>query len=230
MVLNGGLGKYIKTPPINYAIIAIIILIFILILWIYNKYPITPLGFIFTPVLTIFFIIIWDSYNSKKKEKSFYLNLGLEICINLISLKTDSALILHDLKCIDKKQHLDPLKPLRTEVWDLLKFNTPDSLSKNNLLGLLAVLYFKVTDINENIVSRENFRINNVNTNHFSSEIEIYDKNLFRYIEEFITLLERLLNFEELKDGLDDIKMLETQLEKLKTQNNKIKQFLDLEL
>ena len=222
------MGKYIKYPPINYAIVAIIILIIILILLSYDKYPITPLGFIFTPVLTIFLIIIWDGYNSKKKEKSFYLNLGLEICINLISLKTNSELILHDLKVIDKKQHLNPLKPLRTEVWDLLKFNTPDSLSKNNLLGLLAVLYFKVTDINENIVSRENFRINNVDTNQFSSEIEIYDKNLFKYIEEFITLLERLLNFEELKNGLDDIKKLETQLEKLRSQNNKIKEFLNL--
>ena len=126
------------------------------------------MGFIFTPILTILFIIIWDGYNSKKKEKSFYLNLGLEIYINLISLKTNSELILHDLKVIAKKQHLvDPLKPLRTEVWDLLKFNTPDNLFKNNLLGLLAVLYFKVTDINENIVSRENFRINNANTSHF---------------------------------------------------------------
>ena len=189
----------------------------------------TTLGFIFTPILTILFIIIWDGYNSKKKDKSFYLNLGLEICINLISLRTNSELILHDLKVIAKKQHLvDPFKPLRTEIWDLLKFNTPDSLFENNLLGLLAVLYFKVTDINENIVSRENFRINNPNTSHFSSEIEIYDKNLFRYIEEFITLLERLLNFPELKNELDDIKKIETQLEELKSQNSKIKEFLNL--
>ncbi len=228
MVLNKGIGKYIKYPPISYAIVAITVTIILLILLSYDNHFITPLGLIFTPLLTIFFIIIWDGYNSKKKEKSFYLNLGLEICINLISLKTDSELILHDLKVIDKKQHLDPLKPLRTEVWDLLKFNTPDSMFKNNLLGLLAVLYFKVTDINENIVSRENFRINNVNTSHFSSEIEIYDKNLFKYIEEFITLLERLLNFQELKNELDDIKKLEIQLEKLKSQNNQIKEFLDL--
>ena len=224
--MNRGIGKYIKYPPINYAIVAIIVLIIISILLNYDKYPITTWGVIFTPILTILFIIIWDGYNSKKKEKSFYLNLGLEICINLISLKTNSKLILHDLKVIPEKQHLDPLKPLRTEVWDLLKFNTPDSLSENNLLGLLAVLYFKVTDINENIVSRENFRINNVNTSYFFPEIEIYDKNLYRYIEEFITLLERLLNFQELKTGLDNIKQLETQLEKLKSQNNKIKEFL----
>jgi hypothetical protein len=221
------MGKYIKYPPISYAIIAIIGLIIVLILLSYDKYPSTTLGFIFTPILTILFVIIWDSYNSKKKEKSFYLNLGLEICINLISLKTNSELIFHDLKVIPEKQHLDPLKPLRTEVWDLLKFNTPDSLFENNLLGLLAVLYFKVTDINENIVSRENFRINNINTSYFFSEIEIYDKNLYRYIDEFITLLERLLNFQELKTGLDDIKQLETQLEKLKTQNNKIKEFVN---
>ena len=96
--MNRGIGKYIKYPPINYAIIAIIGLIIILILLSYDKYPTTTLGFIFTPILTILFVIIWDSYNSMKKEKSFYLNLGLEICINLISLKTNSKLILHDLK------------------------------------------------------------------------------------------------------------------------------------
>ena len=135
---------------------------------------------------------------------------------------------MHDLKVIHKNQHLEPLKPLRTEVWDLLKFNTPDNLFKNNLLGLLAVLYFKVTDINENIMSRENFRINNANTSHFSSEIEIYDKNLFKYIEEFITLLERLLNIKELKNQLYDIQELENQLEELKSKNNKIKEFLNL--
>ena len=179
--MNRGPGKYIKYPPINYAIVAIIALIIVIILLNYDKYPITTLGFIFTPILTIFFLIIWDGYNSTKKEKSFYLNLGLEICINLISLKTNSVLVLHDLEVINQKQHLEPLKPLRTEVWDLLKFNTPDNLFENNLLGLLAVLYFKVTDINENIKSRENFRINNVNTSYFSSEIEIYDKNLFKY-------------------------------------------------
>lgn len=223
-----GLLKYIKYTPINYAILAIIVLIIILIFLSYDKYPTTTLGFIFTPVLTILFVIIWDGYNSNKKEKSFYLNLGLEICINLISLKTDSELILHDLKGINKKQHLDPLKPLRTEVWDLLKFNTPDSLFKSNLLGLLAVLYFKVTDINGNIMRIENFRINNFNTNNFSSEIEIYDKNLFNYTEEFIILLERLLTFKELKNGLDNIEKLKSQLEELKTLNNKIKEFLNL--
>ena len=228
--MKSGPGKYIKYPPINYTILAIIALIIIMIILNYDKYPITTLGFIFTPILTIFFIIIWDGYNSQKKEKSFYLNLGLEVCINLISLKTNSELVLHDLEVIHQKQHLEPLKPLRTEVWDLLKFNTPDSLFKNNLLSLLAVLYFKVTDINENIKSRENFRINNVNTSYFSSEIEIYDKNLFRYTEEFITLLERLLNFQELKNGLDDIKKLENQLEKLKSQNNKIKELLNSNL
>ena len=94
-------------------------------------------------------------------------------------------------------------------------------------MSLLAVLYFKVTDINENIVSRENFRINNVNTSYFFSEIEIYDKNLYRYIEEFITLLEQLLDFQELKTGLNDIKQLKIQLEKLKSQNNQIKEFLN---
>ena len=226
--MNRGIGEYIKDPPINYAIVVIIVLIIFLILWSYDKYPSTILGFIFTPILTILFIIIWDGYNSKKKEKSFYLNLRLEICINIISLKTNSDLILHDLKVIHKNQHLEPLKPLRTEVWDLLKFNTPDNLFKNNLLGLLAVLYFKVTDINENIMSRENFRINNANTSHFSSEIEIYDKNLFRYIEEFITLLERLLNIQELKNQLYDIQELENQLEELKSKNNKIREFLNL--
>ncbi|MGO9387609.1 MAG: hypothetical protein ACLPWD_06115 [Methanobacterium sp.] len=228
MVLNRGIFDYIRYPPTNYAIVAIVVLIIIFILLNYDKYPITTLGFIFTPVLTILFLIIWDGYNSKKKDKSFYLNLGLEICINLISLKTNSELILNDLKVIPKKGHLDPLKPLRTEIWDLLKFNTPDSLFEKNLLGLLAVLYFKVTDINETIVSRENFRITNVDTSHFYSEIEIYDKNLFRYIEEFITLLERLLNFQELKNELGDIKRIETQLDELKSSNSKIKGFLDL--
>ena len=77
-------------------------------------------------------------------------------------------------------------------------------------------------------VSRENFRITNVDTSHFYSEIEIYDKNLFRYIEEFITLLERLLNFQELKNELGDIKRIETQLDELKSSNSKIKGFLDL--
>ncbi len=225
--MNRGIGEYIKDPPINYAIIVIIVLVIFLILLSYDKYPSTNLGFIFTPIFTILFVIIWDGYNSKKKEKSFYLNLRLEICINLISLKTNSELILQDLKVIHKNQHLEPLKPLRTEVWDLLKFNTPDNLFKNNLLSLLAVLYFKVTDINENIMSRENFRINNANTSHFSSEIEIYDKNLFKYIEQFITLLERLLNFPDLKNQLYDIKELERQLDKLKSQNNKIKEFLN---
>ena len=225
--MNRGIGEYIKYPPINYAIIVIIVLVIFLILLSYDKYPSTNLGFIFTPIFTILFVIIWDGYNSKKKEKSFYLNLRLEICINLISLKTNSELILQDLKVIHKNQHLEPLKPLRTEVWDLLKFNTPDNLFKNNLLSLLAVLYFKVTDINENIMSRENFRINNANTSHFSSEIEIYDKNLFKYIEQFITLLERLLNFPDLKNQLYDIKELERQLDKLKSQNNKIKEFLN---
>jgi hypothetical protein len=228
MVLNKGQINYLKNPPINHAIVAIILLIIIFILLNYDKYPITTLGFIFTPVLTILFVIIWDGYNSNKKEKSFYLNLELEISINLISLKTNSELILHDLNIIPKKQHLvNPLKPLRTEVWDLLKFNTPDSLFKNNLLSLLAVLYFKVTDINENIMSRENFRINNANTSHLYSEIETYDENLFKYIEEFITLLERLLNFQDMKNGLNNIKELQSQLDELKSQNNKIKEFLN---
>lgn len=75
-------------------------------------------------------------------------------------------------------------------------------------MGLLTVLYFKVSDINGNLMNWENFRMNNADTSYFSSEIKIYDKNLYRYIEEFITLLERLLNFRELKNGLDNYYMV----------------------
>jgi|GEM_PF-3547815 L-asparagine transporter-like permease len=69
MILNREIGKYIKYPPINYAIIVLIVIIILLILY---KYPLTTLSFIVTPILTILFIIIWDGINSKKEEESIF--------------------------------------------------------------------------------------------------------------------------------------------------------------
>jgi hypothetical protein len=76
--LNRGIGKYINSSPINYAIVTIIVMIIFIIILSYDKYPITTWGVIFTPILTILFVIIWDGNNLKKKERSFYLNLGLD--------------------------------------------------------------------------------------------------------------------------------------------------------
>ena len=219
---------FIQYKTILYGILFVILILSVLCFFVYNGYPITMLSFIVTPLLTISFIIIWDGYNSKKKENSLFLNLQLELSANLVSLTKNSVTIFKDLKAMPRGNHiLSPLKILRTEIWDLIKFNTPNSLFKNNLIGKLATIYFVISELNENIESRENFRINNLITTNFVPGLKIYDKNIHNLIEILLGLFENLINSNDLKNELFEIEILKPQLDEAKSQNNKIKEILD---
>lgn len=92
--------------PITYVLLAIIMIIILLSILVYNRYSISTIGFIVTPILTIFFIIIWDGYNSKNKEETIFLNLKLEFSTNIITLIFNSSKLLEEFKLSEKKQHV----------------------------------------------------------------------------------------------------------------------------
>lgn len=220
--------EYLKYKPILISIFLIIVISVILMKLLYYNLITLNYGFLFTPIYTILFIIMWDGYNSKKKEDLLFTNLELEFNINIPSLKENCKFILSDLQGNLKDNHvIIPLYKLRSEVWDVFKFNMPAHLfSDDDFIGTLTSFYIHVSQMNEIIKSRENFRINNIGSESFLSTIKKYNVALLKVSDGTINQLEIMLNHDIVKNKFN-IKSLKSLLKDLKSENNKIHIFLE---
>lgn len=220
-------SQYLKNTKIGFALICIISIIIIIAILINMGYAMTNIGFVFTPILTILLIIIWDGYNSQKKEESLIMAFVMELFFNINALNNNSEMIFKELIYLKKGQQVvNALRPLNNEVWLLLSYNTPTSLYKADILGKLAWIYYRVSDINENIRSRENYRINNRNTKSYNLTMTMYNSSISALTTSIIIFLEEFLNSEELIMNLEGIDKLNDSLHLLKTHNKKIQDFV----
>lgn len=218
---------YIRYDPINYALCGIIFIIIFLEFWIWVGYQIITISFILTPILTIIFIILWDGYNSKKKEDALFLNLELEISVNIHVLDENTRLILFALRHYEEKIPLAPYKLLKSEIWELLRFNTPKILFRNNLIGEIADYYFQVSRINETIDSRNNYKIYNSAMNTYISELRLYDEDIYKLNIILIDSLEKnIFNSINLNKRFEDVQENKKHLNTVKKRNAKIKELL----
>ena len=196
MISIDKISKYMKYTPISYAIICIIAIIIIIALLISIGYAITNFGFVVTPILTILLIIIWDGYNSKRKEESLVIAFETEVNFNIDALKNNCEMILKELNGFKEGQRVvNPLRPLNNEVWLLISSNTPNSMYKADILSKLAWIYYRVSDINENIRSRENYRIINVNMKNQNMMVITYNNMMITYDSSISTLTTTLIIF-----------------------------------
>ncbi len=95
----------------------------------------------------------------------------------------------------------------------------------------LAGYYSRVSDLNETMITRKNYRINNEDMHNFELSLKTYDASIFILTVALIKILEEeIFNLNALEKGLNEIEGLKTRLEDLKSENNKIKDFLKIKI
>jgi hypothetical protein len=146
-------------------------------------------GFLAGVVATIFgFVLtmIWDIYknrrDTKTKETAIIRAIKEELITNLAILENDEKILTHELTILEKDLSLvAPLESIFDGTWDLLKINLPQKLTANDLVSI-RVINQMTNQINENIKSRENYRINNLAMDNYSSRLKKYDEGILDMI------------------------------------------------
>jgi len=150
----------------------------------------TVLGFLMT--------ILWDinkaQRESAERDNAVIKAIDEELLSNKKSLEQNLARLQHELSVLDEsKSIVPPLFVLKTGLWDLAKVNFPKKLLRGNRLTHLRNLVFLAEQANEEIRSRENYRIHNGAMSNFNDRMRLYDESIIRVLQ---ALAEEMTVFE----------------------------------
>lgn len=141
------------------------------------------IGGVIATVLGCFLTFAWEVYKSRRdirdRDEIIMRALNEEIGENNKLVARNMAYIRQELAVLsDNKSVVDPLVPLKTGFWDIVKINLPRALLSGGRLLKLRNIALLAETTNEQIRSRENYRINNGSMSNFSSRIRLYDESL----------------------------------------------------
>ncbi|MBE3088434.1 MAG: hypothetical protein IMZ71_04910 [Chloroflexi bacterium] len=147
----------------------------------------TVLGFVLT--------IGWDVYkcrrDTREKEDTILRALSEEMVENKTIVDRDANLLQQELAVLaEQKAVVRPLSVLKVGFWDIAKINLPKALLRNDRLLKLRNVAALADDCNEQIRSRENYRINNGAMSNFSQRMRIYDEPLVQSLAELKTAID----------------------------------------
>lgn len=116
---------FYKNVPRLFFLLAIFILIYTYLITEYVSLM-SPLSVIFTPILTLIFLLTVESWNDMKNEKTYLNAIVDEAVHNLANLKSNLD-SLHDEQEFLKegKMKLYPLHSINLDVWDAFNQNIP---------------------------------------------------------------------------------------------------------
>ena len=139
----------------------------------------------------------WDTYkynrDVKQIERQVLAAFKYEVETNLHILKYNQALLQNEIKVLDKKKSMvAPLKLLDFGSWDLMKLHPPRSLVKVKKLVMVRRIAQLSDEMNEQIRSRENYRIHNQATTNRHAVLKIYDGLLLKRSKILLELLVKL--------------------------------------
>lgn len=141
--------------------------------------------------------MLWDNHKfkreSKKKDEMVLSAVKEELVSNLTKLQDNRQLIEEELDVIDKSKMLvSPLDLLESGFWDLVKINLPQELTKGDVLLKIRKVALITDRTNEQIRSRENYRIHNQAMTGYISTLRLYDKMILSSIATLEKLLKEL--------------------------------------
>jgi hypothetical protein len=144
----------------------------------------TVIGFILT--------MLWDIYknNRDKTEKDNIIKKLIKDTLNenLGYIVDINSVLTHELTVLSQSQTVvKNITTLKNDFWDLIKFNIPKNLlTNNNLLQKLQDISSLTKSINENINSREMYRLNNGAMDNYSTILRYYDELILAENEKLI--------------------------------------------
>lgn len=148
----------------------------------------TLIGFVLT--------MLWDIYknNRDKTEKDKIITKLIQDTLNenlgyIANIKT---VLTQEIAALNQNQSIvTNITTLKNDFWDLIKFNIPKDLLKNNgLLKKLQDISSLAKSINENINSREIYRLNNGAMTNFEIRLRYYDDLILSEIEKLKGFIE----------------------------------------
>jgi len=150
------------------------------------------IGFILT--------MAWDLFKwnreLKKREETVLSAVKEELQNNLDLSKHIYRYLQEEFKVIDtNKTIVEALPILYVGFWDLIIINLPKKLLKTDVLIKIRNVSQFTNIINEQIRSRENYRINNEAMSNYHSRIKLYDQILMGHVVKLSRLLEELEPF-----------------------------------
>ncbi|MGB9937519.1 MAG: hypothetical protein ACPK7O_07340 [Methanobacterium sp.] len=149
---------------------------------------------IIAALIVIFTALGLKEQNKKKSEKKALVSIKNELEYNLQVLGYNQNIIDEELELIDDNKFsenpkrnkfiLKPLLPLKIGFWDVVLIDTfPDEIKSEFLLKIREIDMHE-RKINEQIKSRESYKITNIETHDISSTIKRYDRMLQKNFEE----------------------------------------------
>jgi hypothetical protein len=141
----------------------------------------TLIGFVLT--------MVWDIYKNRrdKIEKDRIIKKLIQDTLNenLDYISSINLALTQEITVLNKRQSIvTNITTLKNDFWDLIKFNIPKDLLKNNdLLKRLQDISSLTKSINENIYSREMYRLNNGAMSNFETRLRYYDDLILAEIE-----------------------------------------------
>ena len=149
----------------------------------------TIIGFILT--------MLWDIYKSiretKEREGRVLLAIKEDLNSNIVILSDNFDLISKELEYIKSGTSLvNPLVPLKTGFWELVKIYLPKKLVKEDILIKIRDIVRNSEHINEMIQSRENFRIHNMALTNFGAQLKKYDGIILEQMQNILDLIDQL--------------------------------------
>jgi hypothetical protein len=151
----------------------------------------TVVGFILT--------MVWDFFKFRRetlaREQALLNIIQYELNENISILDINEAILKQELEVLDEhKSVVPPLIQLQSGFWDLLKINLsfPKKIRKFDTSINLIRIAKNLTEMNETIKSRQDYRINNEAMSNYNSRMKIYDDMLLHGSEELRKLLTEL--------------------------------------
>ena len=137
----------------------------------------TLIGF----VLTMFWDIYKDRRDKSEKDKIIKKLIQDVLNENLLYISSINAVLTQELGVLNQNKNIiTNITTLKNDFWDLIKFNIPkDLLENNDLLKRLQNISSLTKSINENINSREMYRLNNGAMDNFTIRLQYYDELIF---------------------------------------------------
>lgn len=111
--------------------------------------------------------IVISNYNMitelNHKDESIISLVKQELTTNQDIIKSNQLVLESDVKLRSKNVSIvNPLNKLNSDLWDIVKFNTPKKLiEREGLLSKIRNIYRLTDEINSTISSRENYKISN---------------------------------------------------------------------
>jgi hypothetical protein len=136
---------------------------------------------------------VLDSRKDKLRDKNIFEAFKEEIVSNLEMLSANCVELEEELKIVDSNQHLlTALTPFYFSTWDILKTHVPAELTNKEVFRQLSLTMHLTLLINNEIESREQFKLNGAALSNFSQTLKKRDQLLLMRHEKLLTEILKL--------------------------------------